>query len=135
MSVEWLDRTPARPLPYYCLCTSEAQYLEAMKYLEFQNPPKWINDNAHATTHTLTNEKGALCCVVCIEIPYGKAKGEIYALLVHEAVHIWQEYCDDIGERKPSAEFEAYTIQAISQALMYSYDSETLERKVYASGA
>lgn len=128
--VEWLNRMPAMPLPYFCLCTTEAQFLYAMKHLKLKNPPAWITgENANATTHTLTNPEGKLCCVVCIRVYKGISKGQVYALLVHEAVHVWQEYCLSIGEKYPSSEFEAFTIQAIAQALMFSYDPVLLERK------
>lgn len=40
---------------------------------------------------------------------------------MHEAVHIWQEMREKIGERFPSAEFEAYAIQRIAQNLMHSF--------------
>jgi hypothetical protein len=42
-------------------------------------------------------------------------------MLVHEAVHVWQFHCENIGEREPSIEFEAYSIQAVSQFLMEAY--------------
>ena len=42
--------------------------------------------------------------------------------LVHEAVHIWQAMCEEIGEESPSAEFEAYSIQAITRSLWRAYD-------------
>jgi hypothetical protein len=126
--MKWLNRTPARPLPFFCLCTAEAEYRKAMRHLKLKNPPLWISKGANATTHHLTNTEGKTCCVVCIEVT-DESKGQVYGLLVHEAVHIWQEYCDDIGEKNPSSEFEAYTIQAISQALMFSFDAKTLDRK------
>ena len=50
---------------------------------------------------------------------------EVACLLVHEAVHIWQRTCEDYGEHRPSAEFEAYAIQNISQQLMQSYREQT----------
>lgn len=34
--------------------------------------------------------------------------------IVHEAVHVWQQICNIIGEDKPSKEFEAYSIQRIA---------------------
>lgn len=43
------------------------------------------------------------------------------SMLVHEAIHIWQEMCGIIGEKYPSQEFEAYCVQQISQNLMYEF--------------
>lgn len=42
-------------------------------------------------------------------------------MLTHEAVHIWQEIKLQLGEKEPSYEFEAYSIQNISQNLMEAY--------------
>ncbi|ENX06514.1 hypothetical protein [Acinetobacter courvalinii] len=46
---------------------------------------------------------------------------EVYGLLLHEAVHIWQRVKKLMGEREPSTEFEAYSIQAIAQDLFEMY--------------
>lgn len=45
----------------------------------------------------------------------------IIGLLVHEAVHVFQQLCEDIGERRPSSEMEAYAIQHISMNLVADY--------------
>lgn len=42
---------------------------------------------------------------------------EVHGLLLHEAVHIWQRIKKLMGEKKPSTEFEAYSIQRIAQDL------------------
>ncbi|MDC5485845.1 hypothetical protein NRA67_18900, partial [Acinetobacter baumannii] len=47
---------------------------------------------------------------------------EIYGLLLHEAVHIWQKVKKLMGEKEPSSEFEAYSIQAIAQDLFKMYE-------------
>lgn len=47
---------------------------------------------------------------------------EVYGLLLHEAVHVWQKVRRLMGEREPSTEFEAYSIQAIAQDLFKMYE-------------
>lgn len=47
---------------------------------------------------------------------------QVYGLLLHEAVHIWQIVKRRMGEREPSVEFEAYSIQAIAQDLFEMYE-------------
>lgn len=47
---------------------------------------------------------------------------ELYGLLVHEAVHIWQQYCDFYGETTPGREQEAYAVQAVFQELAFELD-------------
>ena len=46
---------------------------------------------------------------------------QIHGLLLHEAVHIWQELKLKMDEEKPSTEFEAYSIQTIAQDLFEMY--------------
>ena len=50
---------------------------------------------------------------------------QIHGLLLHEAVHVWQELKIKMGEQSPGVEFEAYSIQRIAQDLFDMYeDSE-----------
>lgn len=55
---------------------------------------------------------------------------QVVGLIVHECVHAFQWICDVIGEENPSAEFEAYTIQAISQATIAIYSRLRYGKKV-----
>lgn len=43
-------------------------------------------------------------------------------LLVHEAMHVWRDMREAIGEDAPSSEFEAYAIQNISASLFAAYE-------------
>lgn len=50
---------------------------------------------------------------------------DVAALLVHEAMHVWQAFCEHVGEKSPSDEFEAYSIQSIFHELMTAYANKT----------
>lgn len=123
MKTDWLDRTLIAG-PYLALVLSSAEYKKAVGDLgvsmEGRNP--WIlNDHSDATAHYLTTPKGEFACIVAIRLKDGLSGIQIAAMLVHEAVHVWQEFKRHIGEHEPSAEFEAYSIQCMSQRLMESY--------------
>jgi hypothetical protein len=44
-------------------------------------------------------------------------------------VHIWQAVRDIMGEKEPSSEFEAYSVQQISLELMWAYKELTKKKK------
>lgn len=119
--VEWLDRRIAAPGPFLALCLTEEQFSSAMRRLRISAQPSWIkNDWSDATAHYCDTPRG-LAVVVCLRGWRGRSPIEIAGLLVHEAVHVWQEYAERIGEDRPGREQEAYAIQAIAQELMGSF--------------
>jgi hypothetical protein len=119
----WLDRTLIAA-PYFCLCVNKKQYKKAMKHLGIpkQDRPEFAFDK-DAVVYTFDKPDGSIVCVVCMEI-MDKPINQIHGLLVHEAVHIWQKTRDYLNENYPSSEFEAYSIQAISQSLFNAYDKQ-----------
>lgn len=122
MKQKWLDRRIAHPGPYLTLCTSEQQYLQALKDCGVKPVHDWIKTpHADATVHHMTNQSCDAVAVVCIRVTPTRTPVEVAGLLVHEAVHIWQDYCDRIGETSPGREQEAYGVQSISQELMQAY--------------
>lgn len=123
---KWLDRRVAAPGPYLTLCLDEFSFLHAMAHCRIRNPPPWIkNPQSHATTHLFTSSKGHMTAIVCMRDWRDRCGVEIAGLLVHEAVHVWQEYIDSIGEEYPGKEQEAYAIQGISQELMAEFARQT----------
>ncbi len=122
--MKWLDRRISAPGPYLCLCLSEAEYFKAFKRLKLKPTAAWVSQRANATAHFAESADG-VCAVVCIDGFEGRSGIEVAGLLVHEAVHIWQEWCDYYGEARPGHEQEAYAIQAIAQELMAEYARRT----------
>lgn len=117
----WLGRRMSAPGPYLTLCLSEDEYLHAAKHLKLTARSPWIKSpQADATAHHIANGNN-LACIVCLQVDTGRNAIEIAGLLVHEAVHVWQEWCDFYGEEFPSREQEAYAVQAISQELLAEY--------------
>ncbi|HEY8878290.1 MAG TPA: hypothetical protein VIN03_12040 [Roseateles sp.] len=121
MKRQWLDRRIAAPGPFLALCLTEDQLVSACRDLKVKPPGYFIrNDHSHATVHHYDSPFG-LACIVCVRGYDEHTPVEMAGLLVHEAVHIWQEYADHIGERNPGREQEAYAIQAIAQELMAEF--------------
>lgn len=73
--------------------------------------------NAPAATHLYDDEK----IVVLLDKKANVTDSEKAALLVHESVHVWQEIRKRMGEKEPSCEFEAYSVQSIFLGLLGIY--------------
>ena len=119
--VRWLDRRIAAPGPFLALCLSEAQFKAAIKHMRLSVSVPFMNTpHSHATAHFF-DAPGGLTAVVCLRDFEGRDPVEVAGILVHEAVHVWQEYADHIGEKEPGREQEAYAVQSIAQELMAEF--------------
>jgi hypothetical protein len=126
IKVDWRDRRISAPGPYLCLCLTEAAFLAALADMGVKDRPSFMaTPHAHATTHHFDHKNGGAACIVTLSAWEGRSPIEVAGLLVHEAVHVWQRYCNHIGEHRPAAEQEAYGIQAIAQELMQSFVEQT----------
>ncbi len=121
MKTHWLDRRVAAPGPFLCLVLSQAECDAAMKVCKVKPVPYLSTPRADATTHLLSNDKGESVAIVALGDTSKCSSIEVAGLLVHEAVHVWQEHCASIGERRCGSEQEAYGIQGIAQTLMEEY--------------
>lgn len=109
--------------PYHIgLCLDEAAFDREMRRLKVPKKewPDFVIGGAHATTHFFESNSGGLTTIVSI-LTKKRSIDEIHALLVHEAMHVWRAICEDIGEKEPSLEFEAYAMQNICQSLFAAY--------------
>lgn len=128
MTSVWLDRSLFRSPLYYALCTSQRLYDKELKRMKLGSQPGILNDHSGATTNFMQNVDGKQCAIVCL-FNHSYDYEQIASLLAHEAVHIFQRIRENIGESSPSAEFEAYSIQAITQNLLYEYKRQVRRRK------
>ena len=128
MKTKWLDRRIARPGPHLTLCLSEAEFDAVLAKLKIRERPPFVIYGSDATTHHLDSDDG-YGVVVCLT-NFDKLNAiETAGVLIHEAVHVWQEYCLRIGEKNPGLEQEAYAIQAIAQELMSEFARRLSEVK------
>lgn len=122
--LQWMDRVPMEMPVYYALALNLAQFDRALDHLKIpmRNRPNFVNNRADATLHWFdvpseNDGKAKLCAIVCVTPNEDPVK--VCGLLVHEAVHIWQEVERIMGNM--GSEGEAYHIQSISQELFMKY--------------
>lgn len=115
--VIWCDRG-WQPV-YYGFCPSKRAWVREMKRFGHPTEPYPTNDGC-ATTFV---NKGKTSIIVTLgdKSEERQTRVEIAGLLCHEATHVWQEVRRAIGEREPSIEFEAYSVQAIFQSLYQAW--------------
>lgn len=122
----WLNRR-LLDCPYHislCLSPKEFRFVCRQIGLACKVRPEYLpNEHADAATHFFAlyggKKHAAVVCLGCIE---GKSQAQIAALLVHEAIHIWQDTLALLGEGKPGSELEAYAVQSIVQTLLEAYN-------------
>lgn len=120
MKRQWLDRRIAAPGPFLALCLNQAQLESACRDLNMVVPAFFDLPGAKGCVFAFDGNQG-LACIVAVRGHEGRTPIEIAGLLVHEAVHVWQQYADEIGERSPGREQEAYAIQSIANELMAEF--------------
>lgn len=106
-------------IPMYFGFTTDAKtFNQEMHRLGVDDPPSFVG-NTTARTHTIVNKKtGRTVCIVCLDTSrLNGDRNAMLALLVHEAVHVWQNITEAMGTDQSDEEFQAYTIQFLSQVM------------------
>lgn len=123
--MKWLDRALVVLPHFYGLCLDEKDFRRELKSLKVPRanwPPFLASTHANATAHFFEKGDGGFCAIITLADTAGRSTAQVHAMLVHEAVHLWQETRSILGEKSPSSEFEVYAVQSISQRLMEAYD-------------
>ena len=115
------------PFKYY-LCLSEKDYVKIASAAQKENlvlsvKPSW------GETIGRTNFLHDVVIVSLQNISHVPFYA-ICGILAHEAYHVWCYYLERIGEEKPSEEFAAYGIQAITQFLVEDYMRQTKTKAI-----
>lgn len=124
---DWLDRALVLSQYYYCLCLNKKRFhaqLKRLKVPKAEYPAKFTKFDEGAAVYFVDAPNGNKSAIVCLSTGKRTSRPQIYAMLAHEAVHIWQQHKRYIGEYNPSDEFEAYSIQALSQNLFAAYERQ-----------
>lgn len=125
--IKWCERNlVSSPIPYG-VCVSERSFRRELKALGHKNPPNWLEAGSEAQVHTFQSSQGHIVVVVTVRPDEDAEK--IRETLVHEAVHVWQEIREYIGETEPSKEFEAYSTEAIYANLLKEYKALSSTKK------
>lgn len=129
---EWVDWSLIPTPMYIGLCTDETQFHRELKRMKVpQNHwPDFLPTGARGRVHRLgkVNDETKSCSIVCVRDDI-ECPAQIIGILVHEAVHVWQNICEAIHENNPSHEFEAYAIQSITLGLIEAYANSTTTSK------
>ena len=94
---------------YYDIVFTKKQKRKLLKKINISKD-QLLPSVGEACTHILYKDNKVFCI---IEAYNPEDSPEYISLLVHECIHVYQEMLDWMVEKKPSCEFEAYSIQDI----------------------
>lgn len=104
--------------PYtYCFCPNADAWKRTARISKRELGP--YPDNAAMTTFFRDYKRNQPVAVVTVG---DRAPLETVGLLAHEAMHVWRDMRETIGEKEPSSEFEAYAVHNILDRLMAAYE-------------
>lgn len=129
MQAKWLSRAIFQSPVFYTIATSKKIMEFELKRLKIDLCFDHVSPNADATTHQLINNEGKEINIVCVYSYRSMSPLVLQALICHEAVHIWQNIRDRIGEKCPSHEFEAYAVQNIFHELLTEFERQTKPKR------
>lgn len=110
---------------YLALVTSQEEFNQALADIKMVGyGDAYVPNGWPACTHTFENVDGSIACIVGLNMEHAAKQDpiDVAALLVHEAVHVFQQNEAAAGKMGCfGTEGEAYAIQNISTRLMSAY--------------
>lgn len=126
--MKWCDRALVESPYNYGICFTKEDYqatLKANGVQEIEYDECGLGDpKGSARVSFYKPMSGQRLAIVCLGEGHEKLKlTVVYGLLVHESAHIWQAILEEQCDTEPSSEYEAYSLQSISQNLMEQYEA------------
>lgn len=120
----WLDQTMVRG-PRIALATTEKQFRSLLRDMKVppDSVPFDLEPHVGAQVRFFRDGETGPPDTAIVLIPRGLKTHEAAARLAHEAVHIWQAWCERAGEVRESrvTEVEAYAIENLTRTLLKAY--------------
>lgn len=109
-------------------CPSRKAWAKTAKSMGHKDTPYPHDDTpgpaAFCTTFAATKHISR-CSVITIhkrvDKEWKKNKNYVMGVVVHESVHAYQDVLTSMEEKRPSSEFEAYTVQSIACLVLQAY--------------
>jgi preprotein translocase subunit Sec63 len=118
------------PWPVYLGFTkSKKAFAKEMKRLDVSGVEFLATDHSSATTHML-RAGGVQTYIIAMGSTKGRSIQQIASLIAHEAAHVAQDMWEQLGEKSPGKEAEAYLIQHIVQCILQVALKTRRKRKV-----
>ena len=102
---------------YFGFCDNKKAWRKEMRRMKIDDADQMLLNNKPATCWSFTRPNGYECIIVCIDKKSYKTQPVIavIGLITHECSHAIDYIMQAIGERNPSTEFKAYTLQGLVQ--------------------
>lgn len=104
----------------YGFCPSKKAYDRVIREMEVKDAPQYPTSQG-CTIHFEDRAGEVIVLVTVGEDDLKQSPHAVLMLLVHEASHVFDLLCVSMGEKRPSEEFKAYTIQMFASQLTASY--------------
>lgn len=129
----WIDRCLLLG-PRVAVVSSQREFQRVVRRLGIDDADPYCDPRWNACVHAYEAD-GELVCVVGLNASRLRQMDGIdaAAVLVHEAVHVWQRVRDALGPGDLGKEMEAYAVQNLAAGLMRAYI--TSSSPVVAAGA
>lgn len=100
--------------PFVYLCFNQRDFDKVLKKLKINERWEYNIKGALATTHSLSSYNKNASIISISEVLQTKPVLEVLMTIVHECVHVWQNYQEWIGDNLIGGEIEAYAIDSLS---------------------